>query len=212
MSQKINIAEIKIIEGDNEKGHWKRYTIIGNDKTVLNTFDTSASSLKVGDIIDAELELKGKYINIKSFQISGHSTTSLETEHDTSRPKVAGQTDKNGQGQSIDIQRQSIETQVAIKTIAGLRIADKLTDDSLEYQGVLKWCRERIGVDKTTIKSETIPTITDTQRKQLVDQARAVWGKEGDQKLLDLMLKSYNANATAKLTTAQFDHLIETIK
>ncbi len=66
--QQIKIAQIDVKEGDNKKGHWVNYLITGEDKSKAGTFDHAAASLKVGDIIEVEIELSGKYANIKSFK------------------------------------------------------------------------------------------------------------------------------------------------
>lgn len=134
MTQKIKIAKIETREGDNAKGHWQSYIITGEDKSKVSTFDASASSLKEGDTIEAEVEVKGKFVNLTSFKVIDHNIPTLKSEP---RQTVDGGNDRG----------QSIESQVAIKAIVELRIANALTDKSPEYQAMLLWCRRRLGIE-----------------------------------------------------------------
>src|SRR3990167_4576307 len=79
MPQKITIASIEIKEGEKDGKPWKNFIFIGKDKTKANMFEPNKANLKpselgVGDTIDAEIELKGKYANIKSFKKVGEKT------------------------------------------------------------------------------------------------------------------------------------------
>ena len=79
MSQLIKIANIAISEGvKKDNTPWKKWTITGEDKTSASTFDSPASSLNVGDTIDAEIELKGKFANIKTFKVVEHGAPEPE--------------------------------------------------------------------------------------------------------------------------------------
>lgn len=124
--QKIKIAHIEIKEGDNDRGHWQNFIITGEDKAKVSTFDHSAASLKVGDTIEAEIELKGKFANLKSFQMVQKA---LET------------ADKPPPSQSKD---QSNEQQVAVKAVVKLVVGEIIGKDHPLVKGMLDWCAVRL--------------------------------------------------------------------
>ena len=101
MAQKIKIRNIETKEGDNAKGHWQNFIITGEDGSKTSTFDTSASVLKEGDTIEAEIEMKGKYANIKSFKVIEHGVPLL-------KPDTGGKTETK------DPTRKSIERQKSL--------------------------------------------------------------------------------------------------
>jgi hypothetical protein len=72
--QKITIKEITYKTGTNDKGDWKLTQITGADGAKFASFDHKAADLKAGDTIEAEIEIKGKNNNIKSFNILEHGT------------------------------------------------------------------------------------------------------------------------------------------
>lgn len=165
MTQPIKIASIEISEGvKKDNSPWKKYTITGEDKTSASTFDGSASSLKVGDTIEAEIELKGKFANIKSFKVIEHGAPSPLTE----RGEAPLRTGSDRRGESI-------ETQVAVKTIAELRIANALTDKSPEYKAMLAWCRERLNVET---KPEPAQQATKSSSSVVAEESKAVAPEE----------------------------------
>ncbi len=150
--QRIRIASIETREGDTDKGHWVSYILTGEDKTKVSTFDGKASSLKVGDTIEGEIELKGKFTNLKSFKVVGQSVPIQPEPQKASEKPIRGGTDRE----------QSIEQSVAVKAIVELRVANALTDKSPEYQAVLTWCRERLGIPSIT--KPTKPDIAQAEK------------------------------------------------
>lgn len=139
MAQKIKIAAIEVKDGDNAKGHWRNFIFTGDDKAKASMFEPNSAGLKpselaVGDVIEAEIELKGKFANIKSFAILEHKDL-------PSKPDI-----RRSDTKSDDARGESIEAQVAVKVITELRVANALTDQSPEYQVMLAWCRKRLGL------------------------------------------------------------------
>ncbi len=128
--QKIKIASIEVKEGEKDGKPWKRFLITSDDKSLVSTFDSAASSLKAGDTIEAEIELKGKYANIKSFKVLAQSSLA-----EVVKP-VGGGTARN----------ESIDHAIAVKAIVELRVGNVLTDKSPEYQAVMAWCRQRLNI------------------------------------------------------------------
>ena len=125
----------------------------GKELSYFTFRPTLFDAIKVGTEIDAEIEVKTR-------DVDGN----IYTDRQISQIFVGGQAvgGQKSQWQSRSEspeQRISIEAQVAIKTIAELRIANALTDNSPEYKAMLAWCRERLGVVKiaTGEKPKTKP-------------------------------------------------------
>jgi len=67
--QKIAIESVETKTGKTGKTFYKITDIKGGEFT---SFDTALAILKKGDVIDAEIEVSGKYTNIKSFTVLQH--------------------------------------------------------------------------------------------------------------------------------------------
>jgi len=61
-------------------------------------------------------------------------------------PTTAGVSKPQERYKADPAKMDSIEVQVAVKAIVELRIANALTDKSPEYQAMLDWCRQRLGI------------------------------------------------------------------
>lgn len=141
MSQVIKISRIEVKEGNNARGPWTNYIITGEDNVKASTFDKKAAALKVGTTIEAELELKGKFTNIKSFEVVGYEVIghgSPPLKPDIVQPPAAVVSDE------ID-KRQSIESQVAAKIGAELMAAKIILWDSPLGKATIAWCLARLG-------------------------------------------------------------------
>jgi len=62
--QKITIKEIQHNEGDN-----KPFVVITMDGAKMSSFDTKLGDLKPGAVLEVELQVKGKYTNIKEWKL-----------------------------------------------------------------------------------------------------------------------------------------------
>jgi len=143
--QKIKIANIEVTEGDNDKGHWSKYLIIGDDKTRVSSFDKGAASLKVGDTIEAEVEVKGKFTNLKSFKVVGHATEGKAPAPSTNGKELPPEYWEAKQR----IERQSIEAQTAVKAI--LQHAEPVGEEAKRiYLKALLWCEAKIDANMPT--------------------------------------------------------------
>lgn len=67
--QKITVKSIKVDRGETNGREWTKTTITGEDGSQFQSFDTKLSSLVEGSIINAEIEVKGKYVNIKKWEM-----------------------------------------------------------------------------------------------------------------------------------------------
>ena len=132
MAQQIKIDGIDIKEGDNQKGHWVNYIITGDDKTKVSTFDHQAASLKVGDTIEAEIELKGKYANIKSFKVLGKAEAPME--HVKPKPPQVNREDM-------------IAQQVAVKAVVELVGYKAIPLNHPLFGAVVNWCWDKLLPD-----------------------------------------------------------------
>ncbi len=69
MSQKITVKDIITTEGDKDGKHWKKFDVHTTDGVTLSSFDNTVSNLHPGDVAEVEVELKGKYTNLKAFKV-----------------------------------------------------------------------------------------------------------------------------------------------
>ncbi len=141
MAQLIKIVKIEVKEGDNARGHWRNFILTGEDGTKVSTFDTSASSLKEGDTLEAEIELKGKFANLKTFKMIEKA---LEK---TPEPHQLG-------GNARD---ESIERQVAAKIVGELLTAKIIGLDHTLAKGVIKWLSNKLDVNDLRGEKPTEP-------------------------------------------------------
>ena len=168
MPQQIKIASIEIKEGDSDKGHWQNFIITGDGKERVSTFDHAASSLKVGDIIDAEIEVKGKYTNLKSFKLLEHGIAPLRSE----LPKPSGNGVDHDRGQSIEKQ---VSLKCACETIPGGTAMDILIRANLFF----RWLRGDLEPSLAAPQSTPSPTKAESRGnvpaevKGLAEQVKA---------------------------------------
>ena len=66
--QNIKVKEINSKSGTNKKGQWTSFIVVAEDGAEFTSFDTKLSGVKSGSILSVELEVKGKYTNIKDFE------------------------------------------------------------------------------------------------------------------------------------------------
>ena len=144
MSQKFKIASIEIKEGTNARGDWKSFIITGEDKSKVSTFDSAAGSLKAGDTIEAEIEVKGKFTNLKSFKV---------IEHGAARPSP--------KPPSPD-REQSIEQSVAVKAVVELVGYKAIPLNHPLFRATLDWLWEKLLPD--SVKSPPIEPEKSTGR------------------------------------------------
>jgi hypothetical protein len=143
--QKIIIKEISFKTGTNDKGEWKLTQITGADGAKFASFDHHASELKAGDTIEAEIEIKGKNNNIKSFKVIENTAPIATLKHveDKMSPSQWAEKDR--------IERASIEAQTAFKGIIELATyrADLKFNGPDKFSEVLNraldWAMEKLG-------------------------------------------------------------------
>lgn len=142
--QTIKITKIEVTEGDSPKGHWIKRLITGEDKAQFATFSPTASSLKEGDMIEADIEVKGKYTNIKEFRVltpPSEKPKPIETPQQevTSRQVVAiarGMHDKTDD---------RIAEQVALKAGIELWTMGMIKADDPLSKACYQWCCDKLG-------------------------------------------------------------------
>ena len=67
--QNIKVKEINSKSGTNKKGQWTSFIVVAEDGAEFTSFDTKLSGVKSGSILSVELEVKGKYTNIKEWKL-----------------------------------------------------------------------------------------------------------------------------------------------
>lgn len=141
--QKIKIASIETKEGDNPKGHWISYIFTGEDKAKFSMFEPNNAGLKpsglaVGDTIDAEIEVKGKFNNLKSFTLIEHGSPIASP--------AAGQS-KGGdpqRWQDSPEKRASIEAQAAWYGVVNLLVGKVIDLNNPLAQRALVWAESKL--------------------------------------------------------------------
>jgi hypothetical protein len=119
--QKITIAEVKPSDGE------KKPTVVTDTTGAkMSGFDTGLKILNAGDVIEAELEVKGKYTNIKSFTIVKKATQAETASISSCRDA-------------------SIEAQVAAKIGGELLAAGIITPSDQLGHMTLAWSVHKLG-------------------------------------------------------------------
>ena len=67
--QNIKVKKINSKSGTNKKGQWTSFIVVAEDGAEFTSFDTKLSGVKSGSILSVELEVKGKYTNIKEWKL-----------------------------------------------------------------------------------------------------------------------------------------------
>ncbi len=124
----------------------KPTVIVTEDGAKMSGFLEGLKSLTPGSIIEAELEIKGKYVNIKSFTFVSKPT---EQAKPVAEPKPTGEQ----WGEKNKTERASIEAQTAVKAILSMPL-DTIPDDMMEktltaVNEALAWCSEKIKANMT---------------------------------------------------------------
>lgn len=168
--QRIVIKDISFKTGTNDKGEWKLTNITGADGAKFGSFDHHAAELKAGDVIEAEIEIKGKNNNVKSFKVLEHTAAPAASSPAPASPQPSGDT-KRGMtpeawAEKDRTERASIEAQTAFKgimeIIANLKSNETITVGSkldLAYSRALDWAIEKLNMNAKpiTIMSKPAP-------------------------------------------------------
>ena len=125
--QKITVADIHIKTGKSSKGDWTNTTLTDESGGKFTSFDKQLSYLNTGAVIEAEVEIKGKFVNIKEWRLleKGTEEPALVTE-----ARKLGAVDdtmtKDDWADKDTRTRTSIERQVALKESVELAVHDKI--------------------------------------------------------------------------------------
>jgi len=136
--QKITVADIKIKTGTGEKGPWTNTAIIDEKGARFSSFDKKLSQLNKGSVIEAEVVVDGKFLNIKEFKILEEAPASGEA--DTG----ASQMSKEDWAKKDAIERLSIEAQTAVKALIQLAGSPVTGLPAEAVEKALNWCINRI--------------------------------------------------------------------
>jgi len=136
----ITVKEAKLLKsGSNNKGEWKLFKVVASDGVEYTTFDTKAGHLAQGAVIEiGDITLKdGDKRSFKELTIISEGAT---------KPAPNGSALTNEQwAEKQRIERDSIEAQVAVKSILSLPIGSEGNEDIARvYNKALKWCESRI--------------------------------------------------------------------
>jgi hypothetical protein len=139
-------------------------TALFDDKgTRFSGFISELKEVAEGDLVEAEIEVDGKYNNIKAVKILEHSTTTAQSSDITPTQE-----------------RASIEAQVAFKGIVDLLAASVIIPDSLKNQAfnwaackLKDWNKNTVDVTKTKTEINTnlqIDSINPTRSEKPVEK------------------------------------------
>jgi len=192
MSQKIKVANIEITSGEKDGTKWTRIIVVGDDGSKLNTFEPAASSLQAGDIIEGEIEVKGKYTNLKSFKVVEKATI-------PTTPEVKMNGYHRDEGQQISIERQvsaklAVELLIASKAEKAVltlqTIADGIVMAERFYQWIHNGTLPKLSVNAPETsqdkqeealekKQEQIPSLSPDKAKKRVELLQLVMRNKG---------------------------------
>ena len=161
--QKIKVAEIK---GPLGRGEKKFYAVVGSDGAKFTTFDAKAMSIKPGSILEAEIKVEGKYVNMVKWTLLQEPEAGLGDSRETGAYKrdTAGiQFEYQLKARLQQIERASIESQVAYKEImqlaaSGASFGEHIQDFNRLFGQALKWANSRLDESMKPIKPEPKPT------------------------------------------------------
>lgn len=152
--QIIKIASVEVKNGEKDGKPWTKYTVIGEDKSSLSTFDRNAATLKSGDSIEAQVEVQGKYTNLKSFKVVGAGPVATQeklvpgpqppTAPSPVTPKDSRNTDEK------------IAEQVAVKAVVELAVGKVIEPNHPLVTAVKAWCCDKLRNYLSTIPPEAI--------------------------------------------------------
>ncbi len=139
--QQVRVKEIKSKVGKIKAGvragqDYELIIIIGEDGSEFTTFDTAIKEVGTGGLLELEAEIKNNKTNIITFKILETSTKAeappLPSAKESMTPELWAEKQQ--------VERHSIETQVAFKGIIELAIAyvgkDVLTDGTDKFQQI----------------------------------------------------------------------------
>lgn len=182
--QEIKVKEIR---GPLGKGEKKFYAVVDEKGGEFTTFDTKIQSIKPGSVLEAEIKVEGKYVNIVKW------TLLQEPETHPRNGKEPGAYKRDLEGIQFEyelkarlqqIERASIEAQTAYNGIIQLWCSPdsaknaQLSEEVL--QKALKWAESRLDESmKPAPKAEPKP-ITKPAKKPVEKPVVQANGKEVD--------------------------------
>lgn len=192
--QNITIADINIKTGTGEKGDWVNTQITDEAGARYSSFDTKLSKLNKGAVIEAEIEVKGKYLNIKSWNLISEG----------SPPSASGngpdQMSKEDWAMKAALERISIERQNATTNVCNLIIAGKVGIDDALGKKVLNYLANKLsGVTSSATQPAPTTSPAPTTKKQVDKDVDELWPKDDkittDQKIeLNKLVKKQGIN------------------
>jgi hypothetical protein len=135
--QKIKIVKLEI---GTTKNNDPFYTVFDDAGAKYSGFG-AAPDCKEGDTIDAEVEVKGKYNNLKNVKVVGRG---------------AGAPEPARKPESPDARNSSIEAQSAAHDVTTLWAAGKLQDTDIEVRKLRAYLRSKISNDPIVISTPEI--------------------------------------------------------
>ena len=159
--QKITVKEIR---GPLGRGEKKFYAVVDDKGAEFTTFDTKIAQVTPGSVLEVELKVEGKYVNITEWKVIEEGKPSVSPGN--------GRTSYGKTPEQFDAERRSIEAQVAFKGIIELSVKGKVWPAELEERLIkisnlaLDWAEVRL---KGTIPS-TATGVTEKPKEQPVDK------------------------------------------
>ena len=209
--QTVKIALVETTTGKMTDGKdWAKYTLTTEDGSKASGFDKNLAKVKQGDTIEWEIELKGKYTNIKEWKLV------------MAAPPVTGSQEgikdlpekKQPSTETPDI-RLSIESQKRADIIAQCWMAGKLKDDDFLVAKLKKWLSYLLLGEEIGAKSVIVPPTL--EQKALIDEVygeekpkTSTGGKGSSPPITEAMLRTINADAAKmKYTSPELSALVK---
>ena len=204
--QQINVKEIK---GPLGKGERKFYAVVDEKGAEFTTFDTKIAQVTPGSVLEIEIEVKGKFVNISEWKLISEGATSV-----VPTPSGGGWRGKDietlkleeaGRRYRQNIDRVSIERQTAYNGAISLLthqaertlLPETATEVNALILEALRWGRQAI---KTVTADVTTPgqvkTEADPEWEKMVREVKQTGGFKNLGEFLMKCKEVFNANRT----------------
>ncbi len=151
----------KIEEKHSKDGKSTFYAVFGEGGEEMTTFDAAIYQLQTGSIISVEPKVSGKYINIEKWELKQDATAQPPSSSGNGKDMPPEYWEKKQR-----IERESIESQTAIKAVPELLALDitKISDGEKKlYFKALDWCGAKIDANMGRQHSE--PKATNSEAR-----------------------------------------------
>ena len=160
---------VKEVRGPLGKGDKKFYAVVDDKGAEFTTFDTKIAAVTSGSVLEVELKVEGKYVNITEWKVIKEG----------SAPTVGGASPYNGSRRTFaedvaleEIKRKSIEAQKRAELITNLFVAGKIDEADPLVKKLKEWLGSLEAVEHPV---QALPT----PKADVANASKAPTGESG---------------------------------